>query len=168
MKKDHSELIARYKAGDSVSLLAQIFNYSESSIRRISRKAGLPPREFQKAGIRLTDEDRKKIFVRYKNGELLSSIAKDFNCAISWVRHVARLQGAEPRCINTPMTKEQRAKVVDALRNDIPYYEIAMDWLISYRQVTKIAAKEGLLRRQKRQLYVHNQLTDKEYYKCGE
>ena len=143
-KKQKEEIARRYKAGELIKVLAFDYDISQTSIRRIARECGIPTRYRM-----LAKHEILEIVNRLSTGESQFKIAQDYGCNQTTIAAIGIKNNLRRRETETKLPNDIRQHIINELKDRKSYIDIAMDWLIHYHTVYRIAKQEGLDFRQK-------------------
>lgn len=136
---EHSSIINRYKAGEGSTTIAKSYNCNDSQIVSILNEHNVPLRKTQII-VRLFPY-YESILRRYKTGESMPQIAKDFDVCWQTIKRILVRQGEKIRSMEETkrvISSEDRDKVCNLYREGKSYSEIAREFNCSVCAVVRV------------------------------
>ena len=106
-REQREAIVAAYAAGVPSKVAAGRYGVSDSYVRTLARKAGLPKRG-ERPGLSLTPAQRREVVAAYATGETLAAVAARFRIVPEYVRVLAKRAGYPPRQIQNHRPKGKR------------------------------------------------------------
>lgn len=145
LKPFYTEIIARYKAGESASAIGKDFDIKYREVWRVLQKNGVSVRHSQKYF--RNAEDEIQVIREYAGGKSLSDLASEYGCNLVTIRNVLLKHNVQPRRRGgrrTSLDVQIEQGIVSSYQGGETIERIARRLGFSHGLVSRILAENGV------------------------